>query len=102
MDDQGLGEETFEKPLGVECLDSGEIVSRSDTVVEPVQAEGADVYCRRSRSQDDDEAEEIFDVPLLRRGQVFGVHAVPRDSDLRNVVQDVLNQDLERGHRIEG
>ena len=102
MDNQGLREKTFEEPLCVECLDPLEIIGRLNTVVEPVQAEGAYVNSGGSRPQDDDEAKEVFDVPLLRYGQVFGVHTVPRNSDLGYVVQDVLDQDLEGSHRIEG
>lgn len=102
MDDQGLSEKTFEEPLSVKSLDCFQVVGGLDTVVEPVQGESAHVNRGGCGSQDDDEAEEVFDVPTLRHDEVFGVHSIPRDGNLTDVVQDVLDQDLKGGHGLKG
>ncbi len=52
--------------MGVETRQGGWVVCGSDAVVEPVEAEGAHVDGGRSGSEDDDEAEEILGVPLVR------------------------------------
>jgi hypothetical protein len=33
---------------------------------------------------------------------VFGIRTIPGDDDLRDIVEDVSNKDLERSHRAEG
>jgi len=75
-------------------LDAVSVASGTDTIVEPAKAESAHVDGGGCRSKNDDEAEEIFDVPARRHGDVFRIHAVPRDRDLRNIIQQVLNEDL--------
>ena len=75
-------------------LDTVYVPSGTDTIVEPAKAEGAHVDGGRCRTKNDDETEEIFDVPAWRHGDVFRIHAIPRDRDLGNVIQQVLNEDL--------
>lgn len=41
--DQSLRQQPFEEPLRVEDLDALDVVGVSDAVVEPIQAEGADI-----------------------------------------------------------
>jgi hypothetical protein len=90
----GLGEQTLEEPVRMEEFDTVYVVSGTDTIVEPAKAEGAHVDGGGCRTKDDDEAEEIFDVPTRWHGEVFWIHAVPRDRDLGNVIQQVLYEDL--------
>ena len=76
-------------------------VGSLDAVVEPVEAEGGHIDAGGGRTKDKHEAEEILDVPALRDLEVFGVHVVPWDGDLGNVVEEVLDEDLKTGHRVE-
>lgn len=57
-------------------------VGGADAVVEPIETEGAHVDGGGGGAEDEDEAEEIFDVPALGHLDVLGVHAVPGDGDL--------------------
>ena len=75
-------------------LDTAYVASGTDAIVEPAKAEGTDVDGGGCRTKNDDEAEEILDVPAWRHGDVFRIHAIPRDRDLGNVIQQVLNKDL--------
>ena len=66
-----------------------------------MQAEGRDVEDRADRADEDHEASDIAGFPLARLLQVILVHAVPRDRQLGDVVEQVLDQELQRQHRQE-
>ena len=80
--------------MRVEELDTLFIAGGTDTIVEPAEAESADIDGGGSGTEGNDEAEEIFDVPARRHGEVFGIHAVPRNCDLGNIVEEILNENL--------
>ena len=96
MDDQGLGQQRFDEPAGLE--QSG-IVPRAEH--EQHHEEGQVVEDRADRSDQQHEAREVADVPLARHRQVFLIHVVGRDGGLGEVVQQVVGQNLDRQHRQE-
>jgi len=82
----------------VESLHANDVVGGSDAKVEPIQAESAHVDGAAGGSQDHNEADEVLDVPPLRNSKVFGIHAVPWNCDLRDVIEQVLCQELNGHH----
>ena len=101
MYDESLREQAFEKPVCMEGLDAMYVAGGTDTVVEPAETESADVDGGGGRTKDHDEAKKIFHVPTRRHGDVFGIDAVPWNRNLRNVVKEVLYQDLQGCHGAE-
>lgn len=67
----------------------------------PHQQVGRQVEDRADRPDPDHEAAQPRGVPLARFAQVFGIHAVEGDRRLRDVVQEVLHQQVDGHHRQE-
>ena len=88
--------------MRVEGLDAFNIMCRTDAIVEPVQAEAAHVDCATCWPKHKYEPEKVPDNPSLRQSEILGVHAIPGNSDLGYVVQEVLDENLETGHWIKG
>lgn len=87
--------------MRVEVLDALDIANRLHVVVKPAEAERAHVDGGRGRAKDEDEADQVFDIPPRRHSEVFRVHVVPRDAGLRDIVEQVLDEDLGGGHGAE-
>src|SRR5664280_2581402 len=97
MDDECLGEERLHKPAGVE---QGRVVPAVENVQHQekrqVIEDGADRPDKQNKSQD------LPNLPLARFGQPVGIHLVGGNGGLREVVQEVVGQHLDRQHGEEG
>ena len=65
----------------------------------PHQAEGEDIENRADRSEEDHKAPEIGRVPALRLADLLIIDVIKRDRHLGDIVQQVLNQQVQRQHR---
>ena len=65
----------------------------------PHQAEGEDIENRADRSKEDHKAPEIGRVPALRLADLLIIDVIKRDRHLGDIVQQVLNQQVQRQHR---
>ena len=93
VDDQGLGEQALHEPAGVEQ-------GRVAQAVEDVQHDevGQVVEDRADRPDEQDEAAQLADGPLARLLQPLRVDLVGGDGGLREIVQQVVGQHLDRQH----
>lgn len=91
MHDKRLRQQSLQEPMRMKQLDAHFVLGALDAVVEPIDAEGADVDCAACGAEDENEADQVFDIPALGLRNVFGVHAVPGDGDLGEVVEEVLD-----------
>ena len=99
MHDQCLREQALNKPAGLEQrLQFGRI--RSKDV--PHQDKGSDVEDGRGRANPDHEAANILGIPFAGLAQKVLVHAVPGQSQLGDIVEQVLNQQVNGQHGQEG
>ena len=108
MHDERLRQKPFKKPMRVKDFDTVADdaigkggVDGANAVVEPAEAERAHVDGAARRSQDEYEAQQIPDAPLLRRGKILLIQPIPRNRNLTDVIQQILNQNLHARHRIE-
>ncbi len=98
MHDQGLGQQADHEPAGLEqALVAGG--ARIEHV--PHQREAGQVEDRADRPEEHHEAADVRRVPLQWPAYQLLVHVVERNGDLRDVVQQVLHQQLQRQHRQE-
>ena len=92
--DEGLGGERLDEPAGAELGRGGVEDPEHD-------GEGGEVEHRADRAEADHEPADEADVPVRRAGELFLVDAVGGDGHLAGVVEQVVEQDLEREHRQE-
>ena len=64
--------------------------------------EGRVVEDRADGADEENEAPDFPDVPGPRPGDLLLVHGVARDRHLREVVEEIIGQHLNRGHGQEG
>ena len=97
VDDQRLREERLHEPAGVE---QGRVVPG----VEHIQhdEERQVIEDRADRADKQNEALDFADRPFARLGQPVGVHVVGGDGRLREVVEQVVGEHLDRQHGQEG
>jgi hypothetical protein len=86
----------------VEGLHAFDIFCGADAVIEPIQAECTHVDCAACWPKHEDKPQKVPDIPSLGQSEVLGIHTIPGNSDLRYVVQEVLDKNLETGHWTEG
>ncbi len=67
----------------------------------PHHAEGDHVEDRADRPDEDHEPADVVGAPLPRHGQILRVHVVPRDGRLRQIVEQIHREELDRQHRQE-
>lgn len=101
MHNKRLRQQTRQEPISVEDHNTIQIGLGPGIIVEETDAEGAEINDSGGGAHDDNEAAKVFNVPSLRDGQVFGIHPVPGDSKLRDIVQHVFDQELYAGHGLE-
>ena len=93
-DHQHLGRDRFDEPAGLKKRRAG-----AEQIQQSV--EGQKVENGTDRSEDQHEPLDQLDVPLHRQGDSFRIDAVERDRDLRHVVEQIVQQYLDRQHRQE-
>ncbi len=93
-DDKHLGRQRFDKPACLEQRLAG--AEQLDQRVE-----GEEIEHRAHRPEDQHKVFDELHIPTRRLGRVFRVDVVERDRDLRHVVEQVVEQHLDRQHRQE-
>ena len=94
VDDERLCEQGFDEPAALE--QSG--IAPGVEAVEHQEIRDI-VEDRADWADEQNEFRDVADVPPPRHGQVFGVDVVGRDRGLREVVQQVVGEHLNRRHR---
>ena len=77
------------------------VLHGSDAVIEPVDAEGAHIDRATGGPKNYNKSKEIPDLPSLRYSKIFFVQTVPWDGNLRDVVQEILDENLHASHWVE-
>src|SRR5450759_2719119 len=93
MDDQRLGEERLHKPARMEQ-------DRVVPAVENVQhhEERQVIEDRADRADKQNKTQDLVNRPMARLGQPLRIHLVGGDGGLREVVQEIVDQHLDRQH----
>gem|GEM_PF-4339728 len=105
MDDEGLREEALHEPARLEeALAMGRGRGRRDVpALEDVEHQEIRrvVEDRRTRTDEEDEARQLLDVPCPRLLDSLLVDGVGRYGGLTEVVEQVVGEDLDGSHREE-
>jgi len=93
--DQCPGRERLHEPTGME--------EHSTSVEDPQHnEEGQEVEDRADRPDEDHKITNQFDIPVLRLFDVAGIHVIGWNGHLREIVEEVVEQNLRRQHGEEG
>src|SRR5450631_844854 len=97
VDDERLRQQGFDKPAGLEQR-------RVIPTVEDIEhgEESRIVEDRADRSDEDHEFENIADVPFARNREILLVDIVRGDGGLREIIEQIVGEDLNGQHRQEG
>ena len=96
MDDQRLRQQRFDEPAGLKQRRIGPGVED-----EQHHAIGGVVEDRADRPDEHHEFADVADIPSARRHEILLVDVVGRDRRLREIVEQVVDQHLDRRHRQE-
>jgi hypothetical protein len=94
VDDERLRHQRLDEPAGLKQRRAGWVPAVEDPQHDE---EGRIVEDRANGADAEDEPPDLLDVPGPRAGHLLFVHSVPWDRDLREVVQEVVGQHLDRG-----
>ena len=104
VDDERLREQRFDEPAGLEqrvlCIRPRPCHVPAAEDVEHHQVRRV-VEDRTARADEEDEAGDLAHVPGTRLGDLLGVDVVGGDRHLREIVEQIVGQDLDRHHRQE-
>ena len=96
MDDERLGEQRFDEPAVLEqCRIAPRVEDIEHREIRDVIEDRAD------RADEQHEFRDVANVPSPRHRQVFGIDVVGWDGGLREVVQQIVGEHLDRRHRQE-
>ena len=98
MHNQRLRQQPFNKPAG---LEQGLHLDAVGMEHPPHQAKGEDIENRADRPEEDHKTPEIGRIPALRFTDLLIVDVIKRNRHLGDIVQQVLNQQVQRQHRQE-
>jgi hypothetical protein len=101
VNNECLRQKPLQKLIRMEDHHSMSIADYSDTVIELIQAKGAHVNCATGRPKDHNESEKVPSLSSLRHCEILFIQAVPGDCNLRNAVQEILNEYLHASHWVE-
>jgi hypothetical protein len=73
------------------------IVCLAYAIVKVIKHESVNVDGARGGSQEDNESKKIENIPALWHDNKLFVHIIPRNRDLRHVVKQVLDENLQSG-----
>jgi len=93
MDDERLGKERLHEPAGVE---QGRVMLAVENVQHHEKRQV--IEDRADRPDKQNKSQDFANRPCARLGQPFGIHLVGGDGGLREVVQEVIGQHLDRQH----
>ena len=96
---QGLRQQAFDKPSGLEQRLMFHALA-SERI--PHHQIGNDVENGTDGADEYHEAAQIGGIPFTWFPEVFCIHPVERNCGLRNIVQQILNQQVDGEHRQEG
>ena len=98
MHNQRLRQQPYHEPAG---LEQRLVFRRVGMEHKPHQAEGQNVEDGADRAKEQHKAPQIGRIPALRLLDLLVVHVIKRDGNLRDIVHQVLDQQVQRQHRQE-
>lgn len=98
VNDECLREQTLYKPTR---LEKGFHIRPLALEYPPQHHVGDNIEYRTDWSNPDHESAQVARVPHAWFGEVFPVHAVERNGGLRNIIKQILNEQMNRKHRQE-